>query len=83
MLPAHQMWEQYKTTGGDGMGKTQRRTGVLFGEFVETVTSDEKTAIDASGQLFKMNTAGAVQALEDVDELEDVKEESKPRSRRG
>lgn len=77
LLPAHQMWEQYSTTGGDGMGKSQRRTGALFGEFVRTVTTDEPTVVDASGQLFTLNTDAATRTLEDVGELDGVAEESK------
>lgn len=77
MLPAHRMWEDYKAADGDGMKKSQRRTGVLFGEFVRTVTGEGKTVVDASGQLFTMNTSEAREALEDEDQLDGVADQSK------
>ncbi len=77
MLPAHQMWEQYQTADGDGLNKSQRRTAVLFGEFVQTAISNEKTVVDTSQQTYKINTSDARRVLEDADELEGVSESSK------
>lgn len=83
MLPIHRMWGDLITGGGHSLGDTEKRAARLYGEFVKRVVKHESTSVDASGQMYTLNSGTAEEVLlgkrddEDQNLLRGVKKESR------